>query len=101
MVRTGTFTLNSHRHSNCNFIIEDFNRGLCFLYCLGCLGCLIFVPETGLELSRSDDHGSPDSNSVQHTVFMHLLQCQSVPNLSCSAKWRILLREEEIVDGET
>lgn len=95
MARTGSFTFKSHRHSNCNFIIEAFSRGLCFLHCLGCLGCLIFVLETSLEHSRSDDHSSPDSNSVQHTVFRHLLQCQSVPDLTCSAKWRLLSGEKK------
>lgn len=54
-----------------------------------CLGCLSFVPETSLELSRSDDRGSPDFNSVQHTVFLHLLQMQPVPGLTCRAKWRL------------
>lgn len=39
--------------------------------------------------SRSDDRGSPDFNSVQHTVFLHLLQMQPVPGLTCRAKWRL------------
>lgn len=96
----GPFILKSHRHSNCPFIIEDFNRDLCFLG-WGCLGCLSFVPETSLELSRSDDRGSPDFNPVQHTVFLHLLQMQPVPGLTCNAKWRLSSGRKILVDGET
>lgn len=46
--------------------------------------------------SRSDDRGSPDFNSVQHTVFLHLLQMQPVPGLTCSAKWRLSSGKKKI-----
>lgn len=91
MARTGAFIFKSHGHSNCIFIIPgDLNRGLCFLDCPGLSAWSQFCCRDKFGTSRSDDHSSPDSNSVQHTVFLHLLQSQPVPDLTCSAKWRIL-----------
>ena len=80
--------LKSHPHSNC-FILKVFFR-------IGLFGSHLCTRDS-LEISRSDDQGSPDSN-VQHTVFLHLLQTEL--GLTFSAKWR-LYREKRVVDGET